>query len=125
MSAALILSFVWRFRWVFMAITLWLSYTAFIGWIGRIQDERDAALRQLSVATETNKENARDAERLRRQEEADRRTTAAELDATTKRSNTITVLKKEQRDAPDANDPAGPYFDDFADRLRQSRGTGP
>jgi LDH2 family malate/lactate/ureidoglycolate dehydrogenase len=80
---------------------------------------------ELAQAIEVNKANALEAERARRQEEADRRTTAQELDATAQRSNTITVLKKEQRNAPDANDAAGPYFDDFADRLRQSRGTGP
>jgi hypothetical protein len=110
--------------WLLLLAAMGATYIVW-GWKEEAQAKQALAEQQLSIAIEVNKANALEAERARRQEEADRRTTAAELDATAKRTNTITVLKKEQRNAPDANDAAGPYFDDFADRLRQSRGTGP
>lgn len=91
---------------------------------GRAELAQQVAEKQLADAVQVNKDNELAMLKLQRQQEADRRLAAQELESAKARTKTITVIKKEQRYAPDANDQLTPYDHDFFERLRQSRNPG-
>lgn len=118
------LSLLWKaLPWVIIA---GLALTVYGVWQakGRAELEKAVAEKALADAVQINKDNETAMLKLQRQQESDRRLSAQELEAAKARTKTITVIKKEQRDAPDANDQLTPYDHDFFERLRQSRNPG-
>lgn len=97
-----------------MAFALWGVW----GWKEAAEADKAMAEADLKVALAANAEAELAAEKLRRQQESDRRLTAQVIEDTKAAALATGRLKKEQRHAPDAEKRLDPYWDDFADRLR-------
>lgn len=100
-----------------LAFALWGVW----GWKEAAQKEAKSAKAALATAVSVNKENAVAMEKLRRQQESDRRMVAKSIEEAKARAAATAAIKKEQRNAPDANDRLSPYWGDFFDRLRQQQ----
>ncbi|HCA51617.1 MAG TPA: hypothetical protein DEP24_00900 [Mycobacterium sp.] len=89
------------------------------GWKEAAEAAQLRAEEQLAVAVRVNKDNEVARLKLERQLEADRRLSAAEIEAANLRKKSVDTIKKEHRVAPDSNDPISNYDLDHFDRLRQ------
>ena len=105
-----------------LALALLISFGAIYGvWQakGRAEERLAKVEGELAQAVQVNKENEVTRLKLERQLEADRRLSAAEIEAANVRKKSIDKVKKEHRVAPDSNDPISNYDLDHFDRLRQ------
>lgn len=118
----------WSLLWKALPwlIVVGLALTVYGVWQakGRAELAQAVAEKALVDAVRVNRENEIAMAKLQRQQESDRRLSAQELEAAKARTKTITIIKREQRNAPDANDQLTPYDHDFFERLRQSRNPG-
>jgi len=123
MPAWLTLQLAWRLApWLLMAGAGVAAYIFYLR--SESADLRaDQAEHALDQAVQVNKDNEKFISQLQQQALADAALAAKEIEAAKKRAAAITVIKKEQRRAPDANDIISQYDVDFFDRLRQSRGS--
>lgn len=83
--------------------------------------ENEVIRQQKELVIDVNNKNAREAEELRRLEEIERKATSEVIKNDQDSRRAIDEIKKESRNAPDATNPAGPYWDDFGKRLRSQR----
>lgn len=96
-----------------LLIIVGLSATAYIYYLKAKNAEQ-----QLSIAVRVNEENTRIAKEIREDWALEKVETEKELAATQKRATAIEKVKQEIQNAPEANDPAGPFWDDLGERLR-------
>lgn len=96
-----------------LVLILGLAGTAYI-----YKLKYDNVGQQLEQAVEVNKANTRAAKELREDWAADKAATEKELAATQKRATAIEDIKRELENAPDAQSPAGPFWDELAKRLQ-------
>lgn len=94
------------------------------GWKESAEADAKAAEKLLDDVVQINADNANAVRRMQDNYEADRVATQQELQAAQDRQKTIETIKKEQRNAPDANDVVSPYDRDFFERVRKSKGGG-
>lgn len=95
---------------VLLAIVSGVAYTFYL--------KAEVAEQQLSIAVEVNKANARAAKELREDWALEKVETEKELAAAQQRATAIEKVKQELQNAPEANTPAGPFFDLLGERLR-------
>ena len=76
----------------------------------------------LKKAETVNRQNAYAMKRLQAEADDERRETAKALDLAKARAARAEQLLKEMDNAPGANDPAGPYWDEYSRRLRAGDG---
>lgn len=101
------------FRLAILALILGLGATAYIYYL-----KYQNVGQQLEQALEINKANTRVMKELREDVAAEKLATAKELAAAQKRATALDKQKEELDNAPDAQKPVGPFFDELGDRLR-------
>lgn len=96
-----------------LVLILGLAGTAYI-----YKLKYDNVGQQLEQAVEVNKANTRAAKELREDWAAERQATEKELAATQKRAAAVEQIVKDMKNAPGAQDLAGPFWDELAKRLQ-------
>jgi uncharacterized protein HemX len=83
--------------------------------------EKEKAYGELDKAIGVNKKNTKTIADLERKAAEDRKATEKEIAQTQLRDQAIDEISKDMDNVEGANAPAGPYWDTFGERLRQSR----
>lgn len=83
--------------------------------------EKERAEKALSIAVEVNKKNTATIKQMEKQAAEDRKATEKEIAQSQARDQAIDQIKRDMDNVEGANAPAGPYWDAFGERLRQSR----
>lgn len=101
-----------------IALVILSTGLGLFAWVKQLQT--DSAKRDLGIAVTVNKDNQEKFTELQRNLAAERALTEKELAEAQKRASATNQLKKELENAPDAQKPVGPYFDELSRRLQST-----
>lgn len=96
-----------------------LGYIAFLRWDNRdLTQKYSNAQHDISTAVDANSQNVKAFNEMKKEQDEERAATAQAAERAKALSESAEQVKKEMRNDPQANTPAGPFFDSLSVRLR-------